>query len=88
MEYEWDEAKNTVNRRKHRVGFDAMAGFDWNFATREWHFEEGEERELVIGPIGDSLYAAVIVERERTRVVSLRPATQRERRNWRREFHG
>ena len=32
MLFEWDEAKNRINREKHGLGFDAAFAFDWENA--------------------------------------------------------
>lgn len=86
MEYEWDETKNAVNRRKHGIGFEAMDGFAWEYAVHDIHYVDGEERDLVIGPISDKLYSVAIPEREETtRIISLRRATRPEERKWARE---
>lgn len=92
MRYEWDETKNAANRRKHGIGFEEMAGFDWDFAALlDVHAVDFEARELWAGPIGDRLCAVVTTERHGNtiRIVSLRRATSTEIRLWRKEFdHG
>ncbi len=88
MEYEWDETKNAVNRRKHGIGFEAMDGFAWEYALGpEIQYSDGEEREFWVGPIGQELFALALTERENvTRVISLRPASKHEKRDWRRKY--
>ena len=46
VKFEWDDAKNRANRRKHGVGFEtASLVFDDPFALMvQNRFENGEER--------------------------------------------
>ena len=86
MAFEWDEAKNRTNVRKHGVGFEtARRIFEGPVVT--WvdrRKEYGEERRISVGRV-DRRGAAVIVvvhaERDgRTRLISARPASRKERR--------
>ena len=88
MQHEWDEKKNADNLRKHGVAFETMDHFHWDYAVlTDSQYVHDEERELWIGPIGETLYAVVITERGSvTRIISLREATSTEVRNWRQEF--
>ena len=89
--YEWDEAKNEQNKANHGVSFEDMTSFNWDFALLlDIQHVDGEERELSIGPIAVNLYAVVTTVRgQKTRVISLRRATNAEIRTWRKEFqHG
>lgn len=90
MRYEWDDAKNALNRRKHGIGFEDMARFDWDFAVLlQQQVVAFERRELWAGIIGDGIFAVVVTERhgDITRIISLRRANNVERRIWQREFH-
>lgn len=90
MRYDWDPRKDVLNRRNHGVAFEAMHGFDWDFAILlDVQHVGGEERELWAGPIGNGLFAIVVAERggDTIRVISLRPATNPEKAIWRKEFH-
>lgn len=85
LEYEWDEAKNSVNLVEHRIDFALVQGFDWDIAQIEVDFREdyGELREIAISFIGHALYVLVYAERNKTiRVISLRKANKKERRNF------
>jgi uncharacterized DUF497 family protein len=86
--YEWDDEKNEINLAKHGVGFDAMADFEWDYASGpQVEFVDQEEREKWLGPIRLSLYVAIVTMRGETiRMISLRPAVKSEKREWRREF--
>lgn len=89
MRYEWDDDKNATNRSKHGISFDAMAGFDWDYAALlDMQVVQFETRELWAGPIGDNLFAVVATERHGNtiRIISLRRATNTEIRLWREEF--
>ena len=85
MAYEWDDNKSEQTRRTRGFGFEIMEDFDWNFAALfDVQTVDFEERELWIGPIGDTLYAVVITMRGGvTRIISLRYATPYEINIWR-----
>jgi hypothetical protein len=81
MDFEWDEAKNRANRRKH--GFDftfAIRIFDG--AVREWDDlrPRSELRRIAVGCV-DGLFVAVVYTRRngRYRIISARPARRNER---------
>ena len=88
MIYEWDEAKDLVNQRKHGLSFGKIYSFDWDYAICiDTRLVDLEERELWIGPISPSLCAVVTTERINSiRLISLRRATQAEIALWRKEF--
>ncbi|SDH27546.1 BrnT family toxin [Roseospirillum parvum] len=88
MDTQWDPRKSDSNRRKHGIAFDAVSDFDWDFAALAGsQIVDGEERELILGPIGNHLFALVATWRgEACRVISLRRATNREIALWRKEF--
>jgi uncharacterized DUF497 family protein len=83
MRFEWDEAKNRANIKKH--GFD-LADAEEMFHgalvvdadTRE---DYGENRWVGLGPVGGCIGYVVFVELEPDsfRIISLRKATSRER---------
>jgi uncharacterized protein len=82
MKFEWDEAKNRDNIKKH--GFD-LSDAEEMFRgvlvvdpdTRE---DYGEERWVGLGTIGDRVAYLVFAERdpETIRIISLRKASHRE----------
>ena len=83
MEFEWDEAKNQANIRKHGVSFQtARRIFAGSFLTWLDDREDyGEVRRISIGKVSK---AAVVVvahtDRDgRIRVISARPASRKER---------
>ncbi len=76
MEFEFDGAKNTINRQKH--------GIDFKQAQALWHDPnrleipaktEDEPRSVVIGSIRDKHWTAIITVRtNRIRIISVRRA--------------
>lgn len=81
MIYEWDDAKNRGNVRKHGVSFDRAEAFDWESAlvVEDKRRDYGEPRFVAVGPIADRLYVmAFAVRAERVRIISLRKANKRE----------
>jgi len=61
MEYEWDEAKQIINRSKHTIGFEVIAHFNWSEAViidRSRH-QDGEPRFAAIGVLNSKLYAVI-----------------------------
>jgi uncharacterized DUF497 family protein len=85
MRYEWDEAKSLANRIKHGIGFDTMARFEWETALEFIDDREdyGELREVAIGFIGVSLHYLIFTRNDDViRVISLRRATNKEKRRY------
>lgn len=88
MEFIWDESKDDINRRKHRVSFEmARLVFDDPFhVTRQDRIENGEQRWQTIGLVHGVvllLVAHTYTEadgRETIRIVSARKADKAERR--------
>jgi uncharacterized protein len=82
MDFEWDEAKNRANLRKH--GFD-FADADEMFrgvlvVETDAREDYGEKRWIGIGAIRGRVTHVVFAEREpdTIRIISLRKATKRE----------
>jgi hypothetical protein len=89
MRFEWDENKNLLNQKKHKLSFaTASLVFDDPFAlSRKDRFEDGEERWQTIGVIGAVLVILVahtvgFEEDEVIRIISARKATRAERRKY------
>lgn len=88
MQFEWDERKNTANKKKHGLSFEAaLFVFEDPFllSKQDERFGYNEERWKSIGLIGR---AAIVVahtfleginnEEEIIRIISARKATTRE----------
>lgn len=99
--FEWDEAKNALNRRKHGVDFDtALRVFADPFALSELErVEDGETRWLTIGSVeGYMLLVVAHTTRDTApeeggeafdeviRIISARKADRSERRRYEEEI--
>lgn len=89
VRFEWDEAKNRSNLTKHGISFeDAVDVFDDPLRlTKLDRIENGEVRWQTIGNIGN--YQIVLVahlilddEVETIRLISARPVSRKERREY------
>lgn len=93
MRFEWDEAKNTANRRKHGLSFEQaselfVSGSDYLEIYDREH-SELEERFIAIGPIERGLVVIVWTEREgATRILSARFASRAEQARYRLTMEG
>ena len=83
MQFEWDEEKAALNLKKHGVDFrDAVRVF-YDVNRIEWYDSEHsdeEDRYNTIGMVREVLFVVYTERRERTRIISARKATPRERR--------
>ena len=83
MTFEWDDAKNQANIRKHGVSFEiAKRIFEGPVLT--WldnRMDYGEDRYISVGRVEPTALIVVAhTDREgRTRLISTRPASRRER---------
>jgi len=83
MRYEWDDAKNEANRRKHGIAFrDAIPALI-DPARVEWidnRFDYGEERVCALGlATGNVLFVVHVLRDEETcRIISARRALKHE----------
>ena len=84
--FEWDPAKNEINRRKHGISFEeAIEIFDGPVLSREDDDIQGEHRQRSYGLMRDVVVVCVVhTDRDATRrLISARKATRKERE----EFH-
>ncbi|MCU7959078.1 MAG: BrnT family toxin [gamma proteobacterium symbiont of Bathyaustriella thionipta] len=87
MQFEWDEQKNLLNQKKHRVSFElAQKVFsDPHHISIQDRHKNGEERWQTLGQIEDILILLVAhtfecrTHSEQIRIISARKATRRER---------
>lgn len=86
MEFEWDGTKNHANIRKHGVSFEtARRIFEQLHLTGlDVRRDYGEDRYISVGEMdGVAVVVVAHTEREgRTRLISARPASKREREAW------
>jgi len=84
--FEWDEAKNQANIRKHGVDFrDAARIFDGPVVS--WAGQSGPSGEIRSISVGllDHIVAIAVVHTDRagiTRIISARQASRKERRRY------
>jgi uncharacterized DUF497 family protein len=84
MTYEWDEQKRKMNIIKHGLDF-YVAVFVFDDPNKiemiDNRKDYGEERKIVLGKVNDDIIIVVYTMRgENIRVISVRPAKQKERR--------
>jgi uncharacterized protein len=83
MQFEWDEAKNLENIRKHKIDFaDISEMFESSMLIeRDDRFDYGEDRWLGTGFLGNGMAVVVWAERndDVIRVISARRANRHER---------
>ncbi len=89
--YEWDEAKNATNISKHGVSFGlACRIFDGPIWTlRDTRQDYGEIREISIGQVEGVAILTVVhtTRQDRRRIISARPASERERKRYAQALH-
>jgi uncharacterized protein len=86
MEFEWDNNKNLANALKHGICFEHVQGAfddpDQLLIEDKKHSTYEEKRFWLIGHVADQLILAVFTyRRQHIRLISTRPANQKER-NW------
>lgn len=84
--FEWDEAKSDATFAQRGLDFEAAAGvFDSDYLERENTSRAyGERRYVAIGELEGMVIAVVWTPRGlRRRIISARPASNRERREYR-----
>lgn len=83
--YEWDDAKDAFNRRKHGVGFAIVFDFGWEDAVLELdgRYAYGEERFRAFGRHEGRPFCVAYTPRgNRLRVISVRPMHEKEARRY------
>jgi hypothetical protein len=82
VEFEWDQRKGSANLRKHGVDFaDAATVLHDNRAVTLSDDDSDERRYITIGmdALGRVLVVIYAMRGERTRIISARRSTRRER---------
>ncbi len=86
MIYQWDSEKALSNRQKHRIDFtDAIGVFGDPYAlTIEDPDGEGEQRFITLGLdfLGHILVVVYTYRGDKIRLISARPATKKEIKNY------
>lgn len=82
--FEWDSEKDELNKSKHGFSFSEILDmFDDPFFIERYDYEHsslGEDRFIGLGMSGTALIVmAAYTERERTRIISARLATESEK---------
>lgn len=83
MIFEWDEEKNLLNQKKHKISFETAAYvFEDENYIEMYDFEHSadEDRYIAIGRVGEVLFVVFTERRENIRLISARLATEAERR--------
>ena len=90
MRFEWDEAKNRANIRRHKIDLaDVPPVFDGPmFVSLDTRRDYGEDRLIGIGFLHAAVVLVVFAERENDtiRIVSARKAERHERERFRKEI--
>ena len=82
LNFEWDEEKNEINKKKHKISFEtAVHVFDDPDYIEMYDFEHSkdEERFIAIGRVGDILFVVFGERGENIRIISARLATDMEK---------
>jgi hypothetical protein len=86
MQFEWNEAKNLENIRKHEIDFaDVPAMFDGEMLIElDDRFDYGEDRWFGIGFLGFGIAVVVWTERQKDviRIISARRANRHEQKRF------
>lgn len=86
MQFEWDEAKNLENIRKHEIDFaDVSVMFDGEMLIElDDRFDYGEDRWFGIGFLGFGIAVLVWTERRKDviRIISARRANRHEQKRF------
>lgn len=86
MYFEWDEAKNETNIRKHGIDFNDVPDMFQHpmLVLRDDRLEYGEERWIGLGWLKALVAVVVYCERsgEAIRIISARKATRQEARGY------
>lgn len=85
--FEWDRGKDSANRRKHGIGFaeaSTVFGDPLSITIPDPDHAFGEERFVIIGNSSQHSLLIVVhtIREERIRLISTRPATKHERRDY------
>ena len=85
MDFDWDDAKDAANLKKHGLSFDAASrvfGDPWSIDEEDFG-AVGEQRFKKIGMVADRLAVVIYTFRgEAMRIISARKAERHEKRQY------
>ena len=90
LEFEWDEEKNEINKRKRGIDFNtALHVFDDEDRIEIYDIEHSveEDRYNTIGRVHDILFVVYTERKDKIRIISARLASAAERRLYY-DYHG
>lgn len=82
MTFEWDEEKNLINQKKHKISFSEAARVfldEKRIDKPDTNHSDFEERRNTIGMVGKILFVVYTERKENTRIISARKATKGEK---------
>jgi hypothetical protein len=83
MNFEWDEEKEKINIKKHKINF-TLAKKIFNDVNRIEIYDKNhsinEDRYNTIGAVGEVLFVVYTERRDNIRIISARLANEKERR--------
>jgi uncharacterized DUF497 family protein len=84
---DWDDEKNAINKRLHRVDFEDAQYIFWDGNRLERMDKSegntsGEERRQTLGMVGKTLFVAYTERGNTKRMITARIATKKERRSY------
>jgi len=85
MRFEWDIAKDTINRRKHGIGFRQAAEIFRGLivATEDSRRDYGERRLIALGEYGGDVIRVVFTKRgDGIRIISAWKANRNDRQSY------
>ena len=83
MQFEWDDEKNRINKKKHGISFETAAKVFNDPRYIEIYDSEhsvDEDRYIAIGAVEDVLFVVFTERKQAIRLISARLATEVERR--------
>lgn len=83
MDFEWDEIKNQINKRKHKISFETAAlVFSDENRIEIYDFQNSkinEDRYITIGKVNKILFVVFTERENKTRIISARLADKNEK---------
>ena len=87
----FDPAKDIINQNKHGISLASAESLEWDYliSKKDDSMEYEEVRMKGFAPMGNKLFCVVYTDREKDerRVISLRPVTNSEKRDYVRFFN-